>query len=247
MTRSATETVLLFLLLFGVPMLLLGLHLNYVEGTLTVDWALHVAVYTLLITAAFGLFAWYTFVRGLQRRAIAKTVSGRSAEPEDSVRSGMIEAPSFKFCVTYDLKSVQAAGRTLFRQYWVARRVGTIGALIALLFSIALCLRFRAYEALWFAGSLAALNVLIWPFQWRAIGNRSKRNLGTSAEIQFTNSDLSLGSYRLAWSRILFSRLDETNLYLFVSAISAITIPRKDLTADAIAFAKSKVRFEPVA
>jgi hypothetical protein len=241
MTRSATGTVLLFLLLFGIPMLLLGLHLNYVEGTLTVDWALHVAVYTFLITAGFGLFAWYTFVRGLRREVSAETRVGSSVELVDSVRPEMAESPSCQFRVTYDLKSVQAAGRTLFRNYWRVRRLATLGALIALLFSMALCLYYRAYEALWLAGSLAALNVLIWPFQRWAIASRAKRSLGTSADTQFTNSGFSMGSYRLPWSSFVFTQVDETNLYLFVSTINAITIPRRDATIEAIEFARSRI------
>jgi hypothetical protein len=241
MTRSVTGTVLLFLLLFGIPILLLGLHLNYVEGTLTVDWALHVAFYTLLITAGFGLFAWYTFVRGLRREVSAKTSAGSSVELVDSVRSEMAESPSFQFRVTYGLASVQAAGRTLFRNYWRARRLATLGALIALLFSMALCLYCRASGALWLAGSLAALNVLIWPFQRWAIASRAKRSLGTSADIAFTNAGFSMGSYRLRWALFVLTQVDEANLYLFVSAINAITIPRKDVTVEAIEFARSHV------
>jgi len=66
---SAARTVTLFLLIFGIPMLLLGLQLNFVEGTLTPDWAFHVAVYTLLIGAATGLLMWYILVRPLRARA----------------------------------------------------------------------------------------------------------------------------------------------------------------------------------
>lgn len=241
MTRSAARTVFLFLLLFGIPMLLLGLHLNYVEGTLTVNWGLHVAFYTLLITAGFGLFAWYAFVRGLRRQATAETSTAPLVELVDSVGSEMAESPSFQFRITYDLKSVQAAGRTLFSQYWIARRVGTIGALIALLSGIVLCWYYRAYEALWIAGSLAALNVLIWPFQRWVIARRAKRSLGTSADIALTDSGFSMGSYRLRWSLFDFTLVDEANLYLFVSAIKAISIPRKDVTVEAIEFARSRI------
>ena len=159
-TRSAKGTIFLFLLLFGIPMLLLGLHLNFVEGTLTVDWALHVALYTFLITAVTGLFAWYTFFRGLQYK-VSKGAKARagSADPDKTSGAASLESPSFEFQVTYDLASMQAAGRTLFRRYWIARRVGTIGALIALLFSTMLCWYFNAQGALWIVGSLAVLNV----------------------------------------------------------------------------------------
>jgi hypothetical protein len=66
---SASGTVAFFLLIFGIPMMLFGLHVNFVEGTLTVDWAFHVAVYTLLVGAATGLLMWYILVRPLRARA----------------------------------------------------------------------------------------------------------------------------------------------------------------------------------
>jgi hypothetical protein len=68
-SSSALGASTLFLLIFGVPMTLLGLHLNYVEGTLTADWALHVTAYALLIGAAGGLLMWYTLIRGLRAKA----------------------------------------------------------------------------------------------------------------------------------------------------------------------------------
>jgi hypothetical protein len=68
-TSSARGTVALFLLIFGIPMTLLGLHLNFVEGTLTLDWALHVTVYALLIGAGTGLLTWYTLIRRLRAKA----------------------------------------------------------------------------------------------------------------------------------------------------------------------------------
>jgi hypothetical protein len=70
--RSARGTIFLFLVVFGIPMTLLGLHLNYVEGTLTWDWAIHVVLYTLSISAAFGVFAWYTMIRRLRDKLAAR-------------------------------------------------------------------------------------------------------------------------------------------------------------------------------
>jgi hypothetical protein len=245
-TRSVKGTVLLFLLLFGIPMLLLGLHLNYVEGTLTLDWALHVAAYTFLLTSVFGLFAWYTLVRGLQYKVSkGAKVCGGVPESEKSTCAAMPESPSFQFRVTYDVASVQAAGLSLFGQYWRARRVGTIGALIALLFSTTLCLYYGAQGALWVVCSLAVLNILIWPFQRWAIAYRAKRSLGASADVSFSSAEFSIGSeagsYRRPWSHFLFTEIDESNLYLYVSTINAITIPRKDATTEAIEFARSHV------
>ena len=77
-TSSAPGTVTLFLLIFGIPMMLFGLHFNFVEGTLTVDWAFHVVVYALLGGAATGLLMWYILVRRLRARA---TSNNRSRGP----------------------------------------------------------------------------------------------------------------------------------------------------------------------
>jgi hypothetical protein len=58
------------LTLFGLTMTLLGIHLNFTEGTLTGNWALHCALYGELSGAFFGLLMWYTVIRPLvQRRA----------------------------------------------------------------------------------------------------------------------------------------------------------------------------------
>jgi hypothetical protein len=247
MTRSATRTVFLFLLVFGVPMLLLGLHLIYVEGTLTLDWALHAAVYTLVLTAVFGLFARYTFSRGLRRRVSTGAKSSNSAPVDfaNSVRDADPDPPGFKFRATYDLTSVEASARTLFKSYWRARRMWTLGALVPMLLTTALCWHYNAFGALWIIVCLAALNILIWPFQRWAINHRANRSLGRTADIRFTSSEFSIssptGSYQVPWSRFLSTQLDNANLYLFVSNITAITVPTKNASAEAIEFARSQV------
>ena len=68
-TGSAPGTVTLFLLIFGIPMFLFGLHVNFVEGTLTLDWAFHIALYAILGGAATGVLMWYIVVRPLRARA----------------------------------------------------------------------------------------------------------------------------------------------------------------------------------
>jgi hypothetical protein len=68
-TSSAPGTVSLFLLIFGIPMVLLGLHLNFIEGTLTADWAAHVVVYGLVGGAVMGFIMWYILVRPLRAKA----------------------------------------------------------------------------------------------------------------------------------------------------------------------------------
>jgi hypothetical protein len=69
---SARGTIVLSLFVFGIPMMLLGLHLNFVEGTLTLDWAMHIVLYTLLISAGFGLLAWYAMIRRLRNNVATK-------------------------------------------------------------------------------------------------------------------------------------------------------------------------------
>jgi hypothetical protein len=68
-TTSAGGAATLFLLIFGIPMTLLGLQLNLVEGTLTADWALHVVLYCMPLGAVVGLVMWYTLIRRLRVRA----------------------------------------------------------------------------------------------------------------------------------------------------------------------------------
>ena len=82
-TRSARGTVALVLVYFGLPMMALGLHLNFVEGTLTLDWAFHVAAYTLLIGAIAGVLTWYVLVRTLRARRLL-TIDARGLEPRSS-------------------------------------------------------------------------------------------------------------------------------------------------------------------
>jgi hypothetical protein len=57
-TRSFAGVVTLFLLLFGVPMMLLGLQFDFITGTLTLDVALRTAILAALAGSIMGLFAW---------------------------------------------------------------------------------------------------------------------------------------------------------------------------------------------
>jgi len=50
-------------LLFGVPEILLGLHLNFIEGTLTADWAAHVIVYGAIISTVAAVPFWFLISR----------------------------------------------------------------------------------------------------------------------------------------------------------------------------------------
>jgi len=77
-TTSAGGAAMLFLLIFGIPMTLLGLQLNLVEGTLTTDWALHVVLYCMPLGAVGGLVMWYMLIKPLRVRA---TSNNRSRDP----------------------------------------------------------------------------------------------------------------------------------------------------------------------
>lgn len=59
-------------LAFGIPMTLLFLHLNYVEGTLTSDWAVHVVTIGIISGVVMGVLLWYTLTRPLIARIAAR-------------------------------------------------------------------------------------------------------------------------------------------------------------------------------
>jgi hypothetical protein len=53
---------------FGIPMTLLGLHLNFIEGTLSADWAAHIIFYTALISILLTVPIWYLFTKPMMSR-----------------------------------------------------------------------------------------------------------------------------------------------------------------------------------
>ena len=55
-------------LAFGIPMILLGLHLNFIEGTLTTDWAAHVVLYGAIASTVLALPIWYFVTKPLMAR-----------------------------------------------------------------------------------------------------------------------------------------------------------------------------------
>jgi hypothetical protein len=70
--RSLKGNLVIGLALFGLPMTLLGIHLNFTEGTLTGDWALHCVFYGELVGAVVGLLMWYTVTRSLLQKNAGK-------------------------------------------------------------------------------------------------------------------------------------------------------------------------------
>ena len=68
-TGSPWRFGVLGLLLWGIPMTLLGLQMNFVEGTLTADWALHVMIYSVLIAAIGSAIGYPTLRRALLKRS----------------------------------------------------------------------------------------------------------------------------------------------------------------------------------
>jgi hypothetical protein len=55
-------------LVFGIPMILLGLHLNFIEGTLTTDWAAHVVLYGAIASTVLAVPIWYFVTKPLMAR-----------------------------------------------------------------------------------------------------------------------------------------------------------------------------------
>jgi|ERR1700722_797022 len=55
-------------LAFGIPMILLGFHLNFIEGTLTADWAAHVVLYGAIISTILAVLVWYFVTKPLIAR-----------------------------------------------------------------------------------------------------------------------------------------------------------------------------------
>lgn len=68
-TGSIWRFGVLGLLLWGIPMTLLGRQMNFVEGTLTPHWALRVVIYSELITAIGSVIAYPVLRRSLLRRS----------------------------------------------------------------------------------------------------------------------------------------------------------------------------------
>lgn len=65
---SLTGHLALWPLVFGIPMILLGLHLNFIEGTLTTDWAAHVVLYGAIASTVLAVPIWYFVTKPLMAR-----------------------------------------------------------------------------------------------------------------------------------------------------------------------------------
>jgi hypothetical protein len=62
-------------LALGIPMTLLGLHLNFIEGTLTADWAAHVVMYSAIISTIAAVPIWYFVTKPVMARRKKKRSS----------------------------------------------------------------------------------------------------------------------------------------------------------------------------
>jgi hypothetical protein len=60
--------IVLFTLTFSVPMLIAGMTLNYMDGTLTWDWAPYIALYSALGGFAAAVVIWFVLTAPLLRR-----------------------------------------------------------------------------------------------------------------------------------------------------------------------------------
>jgi hypothetical protein len=64
-SSSLRGHVVLFEFAFALPLYLLFMYENYSEGTLTVGWAVYLAVVGAVFGAAFGAFFWFTVSKPL--------------------------------------------------------------------------------------------------------------------------------------------------------------------------------------
>lgn len=67
-SSSLAGNVTLCEVLFAIPLTALFIVLNYSQGTLTVQWALHIAIDTAAIGAVLGAVTWFTVTLPLLKR-----------------------------------------------------------------------------------------------------------------------------------------------------------------------------------
>jgi hypothetical protein len=65
---SLRRQLILVSVVWSVPFFILGLVLNYSEGTLTWEWAPYLALYSLLSGLAMAVLLWFTVTLPLTRR-----------------------------------------------------------------------------------------------------------------------------------------------------------------------------------
>jgi peptidoglycan/LPS O-acetylase OafA/YrhL len=63
--------------MFGIPEILLGLHLNFIKGTLTADWAIHVVIYGAIISIVAAVPFWYFMTKPIIARRKRRQVAPR--------------------------------------------------------------------------------------------------------------------------------------------------------------------------
>ena len=248
-TSSGRGTVALALIFFGLPMMALGLHLNFVEGTLTVDWALHVAAYTLLIGAVGGILTWYVLVRPLRSRRLLKA-NARGIEP---LSSGTLTSPLNEFSDTpaleeafkYDQTTLRAAADFLFKRNWKARRLATVVGVIAWLVGGALALYAGVPSLLWWIGLIFLVSVALWLYSWWGMRRHMMKMLGKSIQIRMTELDFSISSgeasHTFPWSRFVSTEKDHENSYLFLTRSLAYILPIRQVSEEAREFAMSHI------
>jgi hypothetical protein len=234
---------------FGLPMIALGLHLNFVEGTLTLEWAFHVAAYTLLIGAIAGVLTWYVLVRTLRARRLltidARGLEPRSSDPSTSPLDELSDAQAFEVTVKYDESTLRAAAYYLFRCNWKAKRVATSVGLIALLFAGALILYVGLPSLLWWIGLFLLVNLALWLYLWWATKRNLMKMLGKSLQIRMTEIDFSINSdgstHTFPWTRFVSTGKDKENSYLFLTRSLAYVLPFRQVSEEAREFAMSHI------
>ena len=71
-STSLPGNIVLLEIFTGVPLFFAFLYLNYSEGTLTVMWAVLIAIVSGLAAAVIGVLGWFTVAQPLIRRRESK-------------------------------------------------------------------------------------------------------------------------------------------------------------------------------
>jgi hypothetical protein len=67
-STTLTGHLVLFQLIFSVPMYLLALYVNYLQGSLTLLWGFYTAFACAVIGSVFAVVFWFTISSGLIKK-----------------------------------------------------------------------------------------------------------------------------------------------------------------------------------
>ena len=157
----------------------------------------------------------------------------------------MSDAQVFDLAITYDDQTLRAAAKVLFRHNVKAKLRMLTGGAVALLFTAGMCIYLRLYSFLWWIGLyLLAYPALFAYVRW-AIGSRLRKLIGTSMEMQMTQSGFSIKSggelHTFPWTRISSFTKDRDNIYIFLGRSAAYILPIRQAGELAVEFAMDRM------